>query len=77
MEKSATKRKAIEATAAYFGIFLSDVAAFGDDHNDIEMLRVCGVAVANAVDEAKAAADFCCGANDSDGVAKWIEERVL
>jgi AraC-like DNA-binding protein len=35
------------------------IAAFGDDLNDIEMLRECvfGVAVANALDEVKAAAE--------------------
>ena len=77
--KSATKKNAIEAVAAHFGIALSDVAAFGDDQNDIEMLRACGigVAVANAIDEAKAATDFVCGSNDNDGPAHWIEENLL
>jgi hydroxymethylpyrimidine pyrophosphatase-like HAD family hydrolase len=56
-----------------------NIAAFGDDHNDVEMLRRCGfgVAVANAIEEAKAAAGCICGTNDNDGVANWIEERVL
>ena len=78
-EKSATKRSAVEAVAAHFGIALSDVVAFGDDQNDIEMLRACGtgVAVANAIDEAKDAADFVCGTNDDDGPAHWIEENLL
>ena len=45
----------------------------------VEMLRECGigVAVANAIDEAKAAADFVCDTNDYDGVAKWIMENIL
>ena len=53
--------------------------AFGDDYNDIEMLRDCGigVAVANAIPEVKTAADYICDTNDNDGVAKWLEERVL
>lgn len=78
-EKTATKMSAVEAVAAHFGIALSDVAAFGDDQNDIEMLRACGtgVAVANAIDEAKAAADFVCGTNDNDGPARWIGENLL
>jgi len=78
-EKSATKRSAAEAVAAYFGITLADVIAFGDDLNDVGMLRACGtgVAVANAIEEAKAAADFVCGTNDEDGPAHWIEENLL
>ena len=43
------------------------------------MLRDCGIgaAVANAIDEAKAVADYICDNNDNDGVAKWLEENVL
>ena len=57
----------------------SNIAAFGDDYNDVEMLRECGigVAVANAIDEAKAAADYICGDCDDDGTARWLEEHVL
>ena len=75
MNKHARKRNAVMEIAEYFGISLSDVVVFGDDYNDIEMLRDCGtgVAVANAVDEAKAVADHICGSNDNDGVAKWLE----
>jgi len=53
--------------------------AFGDDWNDIELLRNCGtgIAVANALNEAKAVADYVCASNDEDGVAKWLEEYVL
>jgi len=53
--------------------------AFGDDYNDIEMLRECGIGVAvdNAIYEAKVAADYACGGCDEDGVAKWLEVNVL
>jgi hydroxymethylpyrimidine pyrophosphatase-like HAD family hydrolase len=79
MNKNARKRNAVIALATEFGVSLAEVAAFGDDYNDIEMLRECGagVAVANAIDEAKAAADYICDANDNDGVAKWLERNVL
>jgi len=77
--KSATKENAVEAVAGHFGIGTSDIAAFGDDLNDVEMLRACGtgVAVANAIDEAKAAANYICDTNDNDGPARWIEENLL
>jgi len=43
------------------------------------MLRGCGigVAVSNAINEAKSAADHICDTNENDGVAKWLEENVL
>jgi len=43
------------------------------------MLLGCGIGVAvdNAVGEVKNAANFICDSNDNDGVAKWIEERIL
>jgi hydroxymethylpyrimidine pyrophosphatase-like HAD family hydrolase len=58
---------------------LSDIIAFGDDYNDMEMLKNCGVgvAVANACDEAKSAADYVCGSNDEDGAANWLEINML
>jgi hydroxymethylpyrimidine pyrophosphatase-like HAD family hydrolase len=58
---------------------MNDVAAFGDDFSDVEMLNECGIgiAVANAIVEAKTTADYICDTNDNDGVAKWIEEKIL
>ena len=77
--KDCTKATGIERLASHFGISLADVVAFGDDNNDIEMLRECGVgiAVANAIDEVKAVADQFCDSNDDDGLARWLEENVL
>jgi len=79
MNKNARKRNAVKDIANHFGFALNEVAAFGDDYNDIEMLRDCGIgiAVANAINEVKAAADYVCATNDNDGVAKWLEENVL
>ena len=78
MHKQATKAGAAAFLAAHYQLALADVAAFGDDYNDIEMLRVCGtgVAVANAIDEAKAAADFVCEPNERDGVARWLAQAL-
>jgi Cof subfamily protein (haloacid dehalogenase superfamily) len=61
------------------GFELSEIAAFGDDRNDVEMLRLCGIGVAmsNAVDECKEVADYVCGDCDFDGVARWLEENLL
>ena len=74
-DKAANKLAGVKAVASHMGIDLKNVVAFGDDFNDIEMLRGCGVGVAvdNAIDEAKAVADYICRSNDEDGVAKWLE----
>lgn len=75
--RDATKANAIGYIAELHGFDRRDVIAFGDDHNDVEMLQACGigVAVADAIDEAKAAADDVCDTSDHDGVAKWIDEN--
>jgi Cof subfamily protein (haloacid dehalogenase superfamily) len=73
------KWNAVKFLSEYYAIPVSMIAAFGDDFNDIEMLRNCGVgvAVANALDEAKAAADYICDTNNKDGPARWIAEHCI
>jgi Cof subfamily protein (haloacid dehalogenase superfamily) len=77
--RNAVKWNAVKTVAGHYNINTDMIAAFGDDINDLEMLKYCGtgVAVANAVDEVKAAADYICDTNDDDGVAKWLEEIFL
>jgi len=79
MHKDATKSKAIAELAKLWRIDSSEIAAFGDDLNDLDMLDYAGygVAMGNAVDDVKTACDFECGCNDEDGLAKWIETNVL
>ena len=77
--KGATKFQGVAAAAAHLGIDIAHVAAFGDDHNDVEMLERCGVgvAMANGISSTHEAADFVTLSNDEDGVAVWIEENIL
>ena len=79
VNEDASKSKAIEALAAFWGINSSEVVAFGDDVIDICMIQYSsiGVAMSNAVDEVKAVANQICDTNENDGVAKWIEQNVL
>lgn len=77
--RDAGKMAGVSAAAAHCAVDLSHVAAFGDDYNDLDMLRGCGIGVAmgNAGSEVKSAADFVCDTNDRDGVAKWLEQFAL
>ena len=66
--------------ARMLGIPPEETMAIGDSSNDIPMIRAAGlgVAVANATDETKAAADYVCRENnDVGGVAEAIERFVL
>jgi Cof subfamily protein (haloacid dehalogenase superfamily) len=62
-----------------YGMQMSDVIAFGDNYNDIEMLRAAGlgVAVADSRDEVKAVAKYITANSKEDGVAMAIEKFCL
>ena len=79
LPKTAGKVQAIRELAKILNISLNEIAAFGDDKNDIEMLKMCGtgVAVNNAIREVKDIADNVALSNDENGVAEWIAENVL
>ncbi len=79
MNNEATKINAIKKLCKHLNIDISQVVAFGDDHNDLSMIKGCGIGVAvqNAREEIKAVAKDFCPSNDEDGVAKWLLENVL
>ncbi len=74
-----SKGKALQVIAKNLGIAPEEVVAIGDNHNDIGMLRFAGLGVAmgNAHDEVKAAADYVTLSNAEEGVAAVIERLVL
>ncbi|MCL2528215.1 MAG: HAD family hydrolase [Defluviitaleaceae bacterium] len=77
--KEATKSNAVAALAAHWGINQSEIVAFGDDLNDVDMLTYAGIGIAmgNALEEVKAVADCTCPSNDEDGLAQWLESNIL
>jgi Cof subfamily protein (haloacid dehalogenase superfamily) len=79
MHKEATKSNAVFALADYWNINQPEIVAFGDDLNDIDLLRAAGIGVAmgNALDEVKASASQVCLSNEEDGLAFWIEDNIL
>ncbi len=75
-----TKGNAVEALATHLHISPAEIAAFGDDVSDLEMLRFCGygVAMINGLPQVKAAGTYITEYdNDHDGVARFIEEYFL
>jgi len=74
----ASKPGALQKLLQTQHIPLANVVAFGDDIPDIGMLEECGIpiAVANAIPEVMAIADYQTASNDEDGVA-IVLERML
>ena len=74
-----TKQRGIDEIIRHFGIRLEDTIAFGDGGNDISMLRHAGIGIAmgNARDEVKAAANYITDTVDEDGIAKAIQKWIM
>lgn len=69
------KAEALRALVGSWQMSMADVVAFGDDTNDVDMVRDSGlgVAMSNAVPEVKAVADRITTSNNEDGVALVLE----
>ena len=77
MPARASKAHAIQKLKAIWGC--SRVVSFGDAVNDLPMFALSDecYAVANAVEELKAAATGVIGSNEDDGVARWLLRNVV
>ena len=72
------KASALAHVIGRHGLGADDVVAFGDNHNDTQMLAWAGhgVAVGNAVDAAKAVADEVIGDHGGHSVAAFLESLL-
>ena len=72
--KDAGKRTALRVLCDHLGLSLGDTMALGDGSNDIGMLEAAGVGVAmeNAAQNVRCAADSVTACNECDGVAQAI-----
>lgn len=68
------KGRALRYLCEKLGVDAENVAAFGNGDNDADMLSFAGfgVAVGNATEMCKSAADYVCETNDELGVAKTL-----
>ena len=73
--KSANKGNALTTVAAQLGIDIADCIAFGDGGNDLSILKAAGIGVAmgNANNEVKAAAEYVTTSVDEDGIWKAMK----
>lgn len=77
--KGIQKARGVAHIADCLGVSQKDVIAFGDEHNDVEMLEYAGwsVAMANGTEQAKNAAnDVTEKTNDEDGLADYLENYL-
>lgn len=70
-----TKQEGIDQIIRHFGIRLEETMAFGDGGNDISMLRHAGIGVAmgQAKEDVKAAADYVTTSADEDGICHALK----
>lgn len=76
--KASNKSKALATLCNYLNININDVISFGDNYNDVEMIKHSGmgIAVENAVHEVKRVADDITAKNTEDGVAKALDKYI-
>ncbi len=74
------KADAIQIVLDHLGIDVTDTLAYGDGHNDLEMLQhvAVGVAMGNAVPEVLAVADEVTASVDDDGLlASFVKHGLV
>lgn len=74
--KGVSKGTVLFKLAEHLGVDMSKTIAVGDYNNDVPMIRAAGlgIAVSNAVDEAKACADRITVSNDEHAIARIIND---
>lgn len=76
LPKGSSKGNLLPRLAEILGVDMAKTVAIGDYNNDVSMIKMAGVgiAVANATEEAKNAADIVTVSNEEHAIAKIIEE---
>ena len=79
MHKDVSKFNSIKYASEFLDLEDKEIIAFGDDYNDVEILRNSdiGVAMENATDAVKSVANFITLSNDDEGVASFLKGYVL
>lgn len=75
MRSGVTKADGLKDIAEYYGISMGEIAFMGDHNNDVEALKQAGLGVAmgNATEAARNAADWLTDDHDEDGVKTALD----
>lgn len=78
MSGNVSKLTAIQALLEYYRISLNECLSFGDNYNDLDMLKNTGMsfAMANAPEQIKKEIGRVTKSNDEDGVAYALENLI-
>lgn len=70
------KAQSLKALLAHLGLSREQMVCMGDGYNDLSMIELAGmgVAMANAQEPVRKAADYVTLSNDEDGVAAAVEQ---
>ncbi|MCI8431423.1 MAG: HAD family phosphatase [Lachnospiraceae bacterium] len=76
--KGVTKGEALAAVCEKLNIRLEETIAFGDQELDVPMIQKAGVGIAmgNAIEDVKAAADYVTRSNNDSGIAYALEQYL-
>jgi len=79
MPKNTSKKNAIDQMLDHYNIDISEVVAFGDNYNDLEMLKHVGIAITteNGVEQVKEIADFISVDHNESGVSVAINTFIF
>ena len=79
LNKEVNKGVGVELLAKHLGVKREEVITMGDAGNDLHMIEYAGMGIAmgNAFEEVKKAANYITDSNNEDGVATAIEKFVL
>jgi len=79
MASNITKGNALEILSQKLEVDLSEIIVFGDNYNDMEMLKCAGMPIAmeNAVEDIKLQAKYVTKSNNESGIAYAINNFIL
>ena len=79
MPKGVSKGESLIEIAKYYDIPMENIIAFGDEDNDVSMIKDAGVGVvmANGSEKMLEMADYVTLSNDEDGIADYLEKYLL
>lgn len=77
VKKGINKAVGVDYVRGYLGIEQEHTIAFGDEDNDTEMIKYVrhGVAMGNAIEEVKDAADYVTTSNETDGIGVFLNDH--